>query len=299
MLLEGFDRRFIAVNDVRLHIRTKGPAGGGKAPLLLLHGYPQTLEMWHTVAPALAEDFDVVLADLRGYGDSAKIEGSEDHAEYSKRAMAADAMALMAALGYDRFIAIGHDRGARVVHRLCLDHPDAVGAACVMDIIPTHTMFATMTAATATAYWHWLFLAQPRPFPEQMMAANPDTYLDHTLGAALGRVGLDMYHPEALDTYRRAFHDPGTLHAVCEDYRAAATVDLEHDAADLNKRIGCPLLVLWGARGLMAETYDFPAEWRTKAEAVTPGPVDAGHFLVEEAPDAVLDHLRAFLDRHA
>ncbi len=296
MLLDGFDRRFVAVNGVRLHVRVKGPAGGGKAPLLLLHGYPQTLEMWHALAPALAETHDVVLADLRGYGSSSKVEGTDGHEEYSKRTMAQDAVALMRALGHDRFIAVGHDRGGRVVHRLCLDHPDAVLKAAVLDIIPTRTMFATMTAETAKAYWHWLFLAQPRPFPEQMMAADPDTYLEHTLGASLGLTGLGLYHPEALSAYRAAFRDPGTLHAVCEDYRAAATIDLAHDEADLDRRVACPLLVLWGAKGLMAGTYDFAAEWRAKAEQVVAAPVDAGHFLVEEAPDAVLAHLTAFLD---
>lgn len=297
MLLEGFDRRFVAVNGVRLHVRTKGPAAPqGRPPLLLLHGYPQTLEMWHPIAPALAERQEVVLCDLRGYGDSAKIEGSDDHAEYSKRTMAADAVALMRALGHDRFIAIGHDRGGRVVHRLCLDAPDAVAAAGVLDIIPTLTMVDTMAAATAKAYWHWLFLAQPRPFPEQMMAAAPDTYLEHTLGASLGRSGLDLYHPDALAAYRRAFHDPGTLHAICEDYRAAASIDLDHDRADQDARIRCPLLVMWGTRGLMAATYDFEAEWRRKAQEVSPAPIDAGHFLVEEAPQAVLPALTRFLD---
>jgi len=295
MLLEGFDRRYVAVNGVRLHVRTKGPAGGGKGALLLLHGYPQTLEMWHGVAPALAEDFDVVLADLRGYGASSKVEGTASHIEYAKRTLAEDAVGLMRALGHDRFTAIGHDRGGRVVHRLCLDHPDAVTRACVMDIIPTHTMFATMTAQTAKAYWHWLFLAQPRPFPEQMMAADPDAYLDHTLGASLGAAGLGLYHPEALAIYREAFRDPGTLHAICEDYRAAATIDLEHDAADLDARVACPLLVAWGTKGLMAKTYDFVAEWGRKARTVVPAPIEAGHFLVDEAPEAVTAALRAFL----
>ena len=295
MLLDGFDRRFVAANGIRLHVRTKGPTGGGKAPLLLLHGYPQTLEMWHGIAPALAETYDVVLADLRGYGDSSKIEGSDTHEEFSKRTMAQDAVTLMRALGHDRFIAVGHDRGGRVVHRLCLDHPEAVTKACVLDIIPTRTMFATMTAETAKAYWHWLFLAQPRPFPERMMAADPDTYLEHTLGASLGAGGLGIYAPEALSAYREAFRDPGTLHAVCEDYRAAATIDLVHDEADQENRIACPLLVLWGATGLMARTYDFAAEWRAKADHVVAEPIEAGHFLVEEAPDAVLASLTRFL----
>lgn len=287
-MFEGFERHFVAANGIRLHVRIKGSG----PPLLLLHGYPQTHAMWHAVAPALAERFTVICADLRGYGDSSKVEGSDDHSEYSKRTMAADAVALMRALGHERFAVAGHDRGGRVTHRLCLDHPDAVTRAAVLDIIPTHTMFATLNRETGLAYYHWLFLAQPRPLPERLIGAEPDFYLEWTLGA--WGTGLAAYHPEALEEYRRCFRDPGTIHAMCEDYRAGATIDLEHDAADLDRRVACPLLIMWGTRGLMAKTYDFEAEWSKKAARPTFAPVEAGHFLVEEKPKETLAALLDF-----
>jgi haloacetate dehalogenase len=287
-MFPGFERRYVATNGVRLHT----VMGGEGPPLLLLHGYPQTHAMWHAVAPVLARHFTVVCPDLRGYGDSSKVQGSDSHVEYSKRTMAADMIGLMSALGFDHFAVAGHDRGGRVTHRLCLDHPDAVTRAAVLDIIPTHTMFATLNRQTGLDYYHWLFLAQPAPLPEKMIGADPDFYLDWTLGA--WGTGLDTYDPEALAEYRRCFEEPLTIHAMCEDYRAAATIDLDHDAADLEARITCPLLVGWGTEGLMAKRYDFVAEWSRKALDVSPAPIEAGHFLVDEAPAAVAEVLDTF-----
>lgn len=287
-MFDDFDRRYVATNGVRLHT----VIGGEGPPLLLLHGYPQSHAMWHAVAPVLAERFTVVCPDLRGYGDSSKVEGSATHVEYSKRTMAADMAGLMKGLGFSTFAVAGHDRGGRVTHRLCLDHPQAVTRAAVLDIIPTATMFETLNRQTGLDYYHWLFLAQPAPLPEKLIGADPDFYLDWTLGA--WGTGLKAYDQEALAEYRRCFRDEMTIHAMCEDYRAAATIDLEHDAADADARITCPLLVGWGAKGLMARHYDFEVEWRRKAVDITPCPIDAGHFLVDEAPAAVTAALTGF-----
>lgn len=287
-MFETFDRRYVATNGVRLHTLV----GGEGPPLLLLHGYPQSHAMWHAVAPVLAARFTVVCPDLRGYGDSSKVEGSASHEDYSKRTMAADMVGLMKALGFATFAVAGHDRGGRVTHRLCLDHPQAVTRAAVLDIIPTATMFETLNRQTGLAYYHWLFLAQPAPLPEKLIAADPDFYLDWTLGG--WGTGLAAFDHAALAEYRRCFRDEMTVHAMCEDYRAAATIDLDHDAADADARIACPLLVGWGTKGLMAQHYDFETEWRRKAVDVTPCPIDAGHFLVDEAPDAVTAALAGF-----
>jgi haloacetate dehalogenase len=261
--------------------------------VLLLHGYPQTHVMWHGVAPALAEHFTVVCPDLRGYGDSSKIEGSDSHVEYSKRTMAQDMVDLMRSLGHVRFAVVGHDRGGRVAHRLCLDHPDTVTRAAVIDIIPTHTMFETLNRETGLAYYHWLFLAQPHPLPERLIEAEKDFYLDWTLGA--WGTGLGAFHPDAVAEYRRCFRDPGTIHAMCEDYRAGATIDLAHDEDDLDKKIECPLLVMWGTKGLMHQTHDFEEEWGKKAADPVFASLDAGHFLVEEKPEEAAEILAAFL----
>lgn len=288
-MFEGFHQQFINVGGVRLNVLTKGDG----PPLLLLHGYPQTHAMWHDIAPRLAGTFSVVLMDLRGYGDSSKVPGSASHTEYSKRTMAADAIAVMAALGHDRFAVAGHDRGGRVTHRMCLDHPHAITRAAVLDIVPTHTIFSQFNQTVAMDYYHWLFLAQPAPLPERLIGNDPDFYLDWTLGA--WGTGLSAYHPDALAEYRRCFHDPATIHAMCEDYRAGATVDLDHDRADLDRRITCPLLVMWGTAGLMEKNYDVAATWREKADTVLPAPVAGGHFLAEEAPAEVTRILTAFL----
>ena len=271
--------------------------GGTGPPLLLLHGYPQTHVMWHRVAPRLAEQFTVVAADLRGYGASGKPPGTPSggvpHEGYSKRAMAADQVALMAALGFDRFAVVGHDRGARVTHRLALDHPERVTRAAVLDICPTLAMYERTDMAFATAYYHWFFLIQPYDLPERLIGADPDYYMDRKTGAWGGNT--DHFDPGALEAYKAAFRDPATIHASCEDYRAAAGVDLEHDRADLDRKLECPLLVLWGARGVVARSYDVLSVWRERATDVQGQALETGHYLAEEDPEATLTALLAFL----
>ncbi|MEQ8232950.1 MAG: alpha/beta hydrolase [Gammaproteobacteria bacterium] len=281
----------------RARIETSGAAinlvhGGSGPPLLLLHGYPQTHAMWHRVAPRLAAHFHVVCPDLRGYGDSDKPTSTPDHAPYAKRAMAADMVEVMQALGHERFAVAGHDRGARVTHRLALDHPARVTRACVMDIAPTHHMFRTTDQTFATGYYHWFFLIQPDGLPEHMIGAEPAWYLREKLRrwAAPGA----RFDPRAIAEYVRCFEDPATIHASCEDYRAAASIDLAHDEADMARRIDCPLLVLWGARGFVARSYDVLATWRERAAEVHGQALDCGHFLPEEAPDAVCVALLGF-----
>lgn len=266
--------------------------GGAGRPLLLLHGYPQTHAMWHAVAPALAEHYFVVCPDLRGYGDSDKPESDPSHAAYSKRVMAAEMVAVMASLGHSSFCVAGHDRGARVVHRMALDHPAVVKRAAVMDIVPTRHMFERTDQHFATGYYHWFFLIQPDGLPERMIGADPDFYLAEKLrrwsapGAA--------FDDAAVAEYRRCFRDPATIHASCEDYRAAATIDLEHDRADRGRKVGCPLLVLWGARGFVHRTFDVLEVWRDYAGDVRGRALECGHFLPEETPDQVIAELRAF-----
>lgn len=298
-LMSAFEERMIDGNGARIRCRVGGQASGGgtdgKPGLLLLHGYPQTGVMWHPVAPLFAETHVVVCPDLRGYGGSEKPAGGPDHGAYSKRAMAADMVAVMASLGFERFTVFGHDRGGRVTHRLCLDYPDRVEKAAVLDIIPTHTLYRSATQAVASAYYHWYFFIQPEPLPETLIGADPEFYLDAKFGGLGG--GLDFLHPDALAEYRRYFRDPATIHASCEDYRAGATIDLAHDEADFDARIACPLLVLWGSKGPMGRHYDVPATWREKAADVSGGPIDAGHFLIEENPTESYAALRAFLDR--
>lgn len=289
-MFDGFSERRIDTGEVEIACRV----GGRGPPLLLLHGYPQNHVMWHRVAPRLAERFTVVCTDLRGYGASGKPADDPAHATYAKRMMAADQVRLMRSLGFARFHVAGHDRGGRVTHRLALDHPGAVRSAAVLDIVPTRTTFRAMGAALALDYYHWLFLAQPAPLPERLIGADPVWYLERTLGG-WGSHGLEIFAPEALAAYAHAFAQPATIAASCADYRAAATIDLAHDEADLERRIEAPLLVLWGTRAVMHRHFDVAATWRERARAVTAVPVDAGHFLAEERPDEVA---RALL-RHA
>ncbi len=286
-MFEGFREGRATTSGAEIFYR----AGGAGPPLLLLHGFPQTHLMWHRVAPALARRFTVVCPDLRGYGASAKPEGGADHAGYAKRAMAQDMAELMAGLGFARFQVVGHDRGARVTHRLCLDHPAAVQRAAIIDIAPTLTMYEETDRAFATAYYHWFFLIQPAPLPERLIGADSDWWVERTLGS-WGGGGFD---PAAVRAYQAAFRDPACLHAMCEDYRAAASIDLEHDRADAEKRIACPLLVLWGSRGVVARTYDVLATWRAKALDVRGHAIEGGHFLPEENPEATLAALEPFL----
>lgn len=261
-------------------------AGAGP-PLLLLHGYPQTRTMWRRQAPALAERFTVVTADLRGYGDSAKPAGGD----YSKRAMAADMAGLMGRLGFERFAVAGHDRGGRVAHRLALDYPGRVTRLAVLDIAPTHHMYHATDMAFARAYYHWFFLIQPYDLPERLIGADPEYFLRWTMRSWCKTEGA--IDEAAMAEYVRCFRDPHTIHATCEDYRAAASIDLEHDVGDLPRRLDCPVLVLWGAQGVVGRMFDPLAAWRERAADVRGHAVPGGHFVPEEAP---AETLAAFLD---
>jgi haloacetate dehalogenase len=288
-MFEGFESRDIATRATSIRVRV----GGSGPPLLLLHGYPQTHVMWHRVAPALAERHAVVCADLRGYGDSGKPASDAEHAAYGKRASAQDMVEVMAALGHERFMLAGHDRGGRVGHRLALDHPERLERLAVLDIVPTRTVFGATNQAIATGYYHWFFLIQPGGLPERLIGADPLFYLHWTLGR--WGTGLEAFAPAALAEYERCFRDPGAIHASCEDYRAAASIDLAHDEADRQQRIECPLLVLWGRRGLMERHFDVLATWRERAAGAVSGrALDCGHFLPEERPQETAQELLAF-----
>ena len=289
MPLAGFTRSQVAVTgtDIAVAVAGSGP------PLLLLHGFPQTMTMWHRVAPLLTDYFTVVCADLRGYGDSGRPESGPDHAGYSKRAMAQDQVEVMSALGFDQFAVAGHDRGGRVTRRMCLDHPERITAAAVLDIVPTAKVFATTDQALATAYYHWFFLIQPDGLPERLIGQDAAWWLNETLRrwAAPGF----QFDPAARAAYERAFDDAPTIHAQCEDYRAAATIDLVHDAEDAAKRIACPLMVLWGERGAMHRIYDVLGTWMDEGVDVRGRAIDSGHFLAEEAPEATARELLGLL----
>ena len=289
-LFPGFATRRIRANDTEIHC----VVGGAGPPLLMLHGYPQTHAMWHRVAPALAREFTVVCPDLRGYGDSAKPVSDATHAAYSKRTMAQDMVEVMRALGFSRFRLAGHDRGGRVAHRLCVDHPDAVERVAVLDISPTRTMFQGTSQAFATAYYHWFFLIQPFDLPEKLIGADPVYYLHRKIGAWSG--GLSLFDPRALAEYERCFADPATIHASCEDYRAAASIDLIHDDADVaaGRKVACPLLVLWGDKGVVNRLFDPLRDWGAVAVDVRGRSLPSGHFLPEEVAEETQGELRAF-----
>ncbi|MCX7901875.1 MAG: alpha/beta hydrolase [Burkholderiaceae bacterium] len=289
-----FDARFrsarCTIDGVTIHFRS----GGAGPPLLLLHGFPQTHVMWHKVAPRLAERFTLVMPDLRGYGDSDRPPGGADHAAYSKRAMAADMVGLMRALGHEAFFVCGHDRGARVAHRLALDHPQAVRRLMLLDISPGRTMYERTTMAFARAYYHWFFLIQPAPLPERLIGADPVFYLRAKLGG-WGVHGMEIFDPRALAEYERCFTAPGAVHAMCEDYRAAASIDLEHDRADADRRIDCDLRVLWGERGVVHRLFTPLADWQEKcARAVSGRPLPCGHYIAEEVPDLLCAEIEGF-----
>jgi haloacetate dehalogenase len=279
-------------------VRTSGAeinliVGGSGPPLLLLHGYPQTHAMWHRVAPTLARSFTVVCPDLRGYGDSEKPEGGASHVNYSKRALAQDQVDVMESLGFAQFAVVGHDRGGRVAHRLTMDHPHKVRRLAVLDISPTRLMYARTDKAFATAYYHWFFLIQPFDLPERLIGADPSYYLRRKLGGLSS--GLQHFDPRALAEYERCFADPATIHATCEDYRAAATIDLDHDAADGDARIRCPVLVLWGEKGVVHRLFNPIDDWKRVAGDVRGRPLPCGHFVAEEAPEETIGELLAFL----
>ena len=282
----SFETRNVGDVDIAFRHAGSGP------PLLLLHGFPQTNMMWHRIAPQLAEHFTVIAADLRGYGDSSAPPGDEGHANYAKRVMAADMVHLMQQLGHDGFMVAGHDRGGRVAHRMARDHADRVRRIAVLDIAPTATMYGQTDMRFATAYYHWFFLIQPSPLPERMIGADPKFYL-HSKCGQWGRTA-GAITDDAFADYLRCFERPETLHAMCEDYRAAATIDLVHDAKDADRKLDMPLLALWGEAGFVGTHYDVLAEWRQVARQVGGHGVPGGHYLPEEAPDETLAALLSF-----
>jgi haloacetate dehalogenase len=293
-LFPGFRLVDIATPAGRIRART----GGDGPPLLLLHGYPQTHAMWHRVAARLKDRFTIVAADLRGYGDSFRPAGEPGHAQMSKRAMAADMVAVMQALGHGRFAIGAHDRGARVAHRMALDHEDSVSRLATLDIAPTREMYANTTDAFARAYWHWFYLIQPAPFPERMIGADPDAYWLKKCGS--GPAGMTPFAPEALAHYLRCFRDPDVIHSSCEDYRAAASIDIAHDDEDDTlaggaRKMAQPLLALWGAHGAVHRCFNVAALWAERASDMRGHALPGGHYLAEELPDLVAAEFANFL----
>ena len=291
-MFEGFALERIDADGIAMRARHRLAAG--KPPLLLLHGNPQTHFMWHMVAPRLAEQFSVVATDLTGYGESGKPATTPDHAPYSKRAMARDQIAVMRRLGFDRFFVAGHDRGARVAYRMALDHPERVAKLAVLDIVPTWDAYNRADMAFGMSYFHWFFLSQPFDLPERLIGADPDFYWHrHT---SREPKGPGFFAAEALADYLRCFRDPATVHAICEDYRAAAGIDMAHDEADrrAGHRIVPPVLALWGAKGRVEAWYDVLAIWREWAREAHGRALDCGHYLPEERPDEVAAELESF-----
>jgi haloacetate dehalogenase len=269
--------------------------GGSGPPLLLLHGHPQTHVIWHKVSAQLARHFTVVAADLRGYGDSDKPPGLDDHSNYAKRVMANDQVGLMAQLGFERFAVMAHDRGARVAYRMALDHPQRVTRLVTLDIAPTLAMYENTTREFATAYYHWFFLIRPAPFPETLINASPDAYLKYHMGSR--NAGLAPFTEAALAEYLRCIRDPATVHGICEDYRASAGIDLAHERDDIavGRKIECELLALWGADGTIAKCFDPLKEFGKIARKVSGKALPCGHYIPEEAPQQLLDEALPFL----
>lgn len=287
-MFETFETFDLICNGVNIH----GVKGGSGPPLLLLHGYPQTHAMWHATAPELAKQYTVIAADLRGYGASGKPVSSQDHATYSKREMAQDMVELMAVLGYDQFDVLAHDRGGRVAHRMAIDHAAKVKSLMILDIAPTREMYAATTDGFARDYWHWFFLIQAAPMPETMIGADPDAYW-------LAKCPDTVFADDALKAYLEAFRDPACIAASCEDYRAAATIDIRHDDADGDAKIECPLHVLWGAKGVIESRFDCLELWRKRAQNVTGRTLDCGHYMAEEQPSEVIAEALNFFWRPA
>lgn len=287
MAFERFELSRVDVGEAILRVRH----GGSGPPLLLLHGYPETHMMWGKIADDLARDFTVVAPDLRGYGESTQPATVKDHESYSKRAMARDAIALMRHFGHERFNLAGHDRGGRVAYRLALDHPDALIRLSILDIMPTADVWKRANKAFALGYWHWSFLAQPPPFPESLIAHDPDKFLFE----GMMRGATPPFAPDAFEDYRKAARDPAVIHAMCEDYRAGASYDVAVDEADRGvRKIACPVQILWGGKGALGAWYDVLGLWRDWADDVTGQAIDCGHFIPEERPTETLAALRGF-----
>lgn len=293
-MFDGFLSRMVDVDRGPIYARQ----GGDGPAVLLLHGYPQTHVMWHAVAGRLTAEHTVVAVDLPGYGQSFRPGSSADHSAYSKRTLGNDLVELMAALGHDRFAVAGHDRGGRIAYRMALDHPDVVTAAGAFDVVPTGEVWARADARMAITYWHWAFLAQPEPLPEDLINSNPSTFFDHHVRAlGLGR-HPDRYPDELMRAYRQILDDPSVVHGICEDYRAGAGIDRLHDDEDraAGRRIAGPFLVLWSAAGALPRFYgDVLAVWRPWAQNLRGRGLDASHFVVEDQPDEVARELLALL----
>ena len=290
-MFTGFQTAQRQVNGVHIAYRIGGSGPG----LLLIHGHPQTHVIWHKVAEQLAEHFTVVAADLRGYGDSEKPEAVADHSNYSKREMARDSLELMRSLGFEQFSVLAHDRGARVAHRLALDHPQAISRLVMLDIAPTLAMYAQTDEAFARAYWHWFFLIRPAPLPERLIEADPEQYLLSVMGSR--SAGLQPFTAPALAEYVRCIQLPGTARGICEDYRASASIDLEHDREDIDagRHLNLAVLVLWGAQGTVGRCFDPLAEWQKVATNVRGQALPCGHYIGEEVPQLLLEHVLPFL----
>ncbi|MFN6952504.1 MAG: alpha/beta hydrolase [Albidovulum sp.] len=286
-MIPGFEDRILPVNGQEIACSV----GGSGLPLLLLHGFPQTRALWARVAPRLAERFTVVAADLRGYGASSKPRGAE---HYSFRAMGRDQLAVMSALGFDRFHLVGHDRGGRTAHRMALDAGHRLESLTLMDIVPTHHLLSHLDRNVASAYYHWFFLAQPAPLPESMILSDPDRFFESCL-FGWGGARLSDFPSDQLSAYRAAWRNPATVGAMCDDYRAAIRHDFADDAADLGRRVDCPAFVLYGAEGAMARAYDVPATWEERLAVMRTGTVEGGHFFVDTAPGVTTAALLDFL----
>jgi haloacetate dehalogenase len=292
-MFQGFARRKVDVGEVTINCVV---AGHGD-PVLLLHGYPQTLTEWARLAPLLIGKHTVVCADLRGYGDSSKPVGLPDHSNYAFRAMAADQVALMESLGHTRFHVVGHDRGGRVAHRMALDWPERVRSLTVLDLVPTHALYHQTNKKIASTYWQWYFLPQPTPYPERLIGADADYYFESCL-VAVGGQGLDTFDPDMLAEYRRCWRDPAMIHASCCDYRAGASIDLAHDEADLHVKLACPALAVWGADGLMCALMDIEAAWRARCADLRVATVPGGHWFPEHAAAQTTRILLDFFASH-
>jgi haloacetate dehalogenase len=290
-MFAGFHKHQRQVNGVDITYRIGGSGPG----LLLLHGHPQTHVIWHKVAETLAQYFTVVAADLRGYGDSSKPAADDEHRNYSKREMGRDNVELMRELGFSTFSVLAHDRGARVAHRLALDHPQSVNRMVLLDIAPTLSMYTQTNEAFARAYWHWFFLIRPAPLPETLIEANPEQFLRSVMGSR--SAGMAPFTDEAFSEYLRCLQQPGAARGICEDYRASASIDLEHDRADIaaGHRLNLPLMVLWGAEGIVGRCFEPLKEWQQVATDVRGKPLPAGHYIAEEAPDMLLAEVLPFL----
>ena len=290
-MFRNFERITVFVNGVHIHCRV----GGSGPPILLLHGHPQTHVIWHRVADRLAQEFSVVAADLRGYGDSDKPGVTEGAVAYSKREMSRDQLELMQHFGFERFAVLAHDRGARVAHRLALDHPDSVQRMILLDVAPTLAMYAQTNQEFARAYWHWFFLIRPSPLPETLIEADPENYMHAVMGVR--SAGMQPFDDEALREYLRCLKLPGAATGICEDYRASAGIDLAHDRDDLEKvnQLACPLLVLWGEDGVVGRCFAPLEEWQNVGSDVSGCALPSGHYIPEEVPEILLEHTLRFL----